>query len=246
MTTRRNCPVGFTLLELLVSMTLTGLLAVAILFGYRVASNAWSKGEASMKSIRDRYVASELLTRQIGCIVPYFSQQKVKEASLDLLLFEDNPERLRFVSTYSAQYRQSGGNQLVEYFLGWAEDHRSKVLWVQETPMTNDGALSSLLFSSISKGEDGNCIVEYKEPQKRSTAIPLFTGIKTLSFEYLERVSPTAQKGQATPDTKEKKMLPAGIKIKVEWSEDGPFREKETTLNVPINAYYEKKPSGGV
>jgi prepilin-type N-terminal cleavage/methylation domain-containing protein len=245
MNNRHNQPAGFTLLELLVSLTLTGLLAVAILFGYRVAFNAWSKGEASMESVRSRYVASDLLTRQIGCMVPYYFQQKVDEATLDLLLFGDKPEYLCFVSTFSAQYRQSGGNQLVQYFLGPTEDNRNKVFWVQETPLPNDEALSSLLFSSISKDEvGGNFIIEYKEPQKKPTTIPLFAGINSLSFEYWERILPSAQKGQATPDAKKKKMLPAGIRIKIGWSEEGPFREKETTLNVPINAYYEKKKSG--
>lgn len=246
MTIRHNQSAGFTLLELLVSLTLTGLLALAIFFGYRVTSNAWSKGESSMKKIRSRYAASELLTRQIGCMVPYYSLQKVDEAFQYILLLEDRADRLCFVSTFSARYRQSGGNQLVEYFLGPAEDNRSSLLWIQETPLPNDEALTSLLFSSISREDDGNYLVEYKEPRKSPTAIPLFAGVRTLRFDYLARVLPAAQKGEKTPDTKKKKTFPVGIRIRIEWIEEGPFKEKETTLIVPINAYYEKKQSGRV
>jgi prepilin-type N-terminal cleavage/methylation domain-containing protein len=233
---------GFTLIELLVSMTLTGLLALAIILGYRVAYNAWSKGETSMKEIRGRYAASELLTRQIGCMVPYYSRQKANDAPLDILLFDGQKTKLCFVSTFSAEYRQSGGDRLVEYFLGATANNQGNTLWVQESLLPNDQALEGLLFSSISKDKDGNYQVEYLEPQKKEKAIPLFTNIKTLEFEYLDRVFPSNQKGQAPQEAKKKKMLPAGIKIKFEWLEEGPFREKETLMVIPINAYYEKKP----
>src|SRR5215471_1425892 len=94
--------VGFTLMELLVSMSLMGLLAVAILVGFRIGTNAWAKGDTRLDTIRARQFSLDLLNRQIGAMVPYYSKQKIGEAPVDVLLFQGLERALRFVSSFSA------------------------------------------------------------------------------------------------------------------------------------------------
>ena len=66
---------GFTLMELLVSMTIVGFLALAILFGFRIGTNAWAKGETGMERIRTTQATFDLLNRQLGSVVDYVSKQ---------------------------------------------------------------------------------------------------------------------------------------------------------------------------
>src|SRR5580765_4299038 len=79
---------GFTLMELLVSMTIVGFLMLAILFGFRIGTNAWAKGETGMERIRTTQATFDLLNRQLGSMVGYISQQKMKDSIIKVLIFQ--------------------------------------------------------------------------------------------------------------------------------------------------------------
>src|SRR5215471_15147546 len=114
--------VGFTLLELLVSMTLMGLLAVAIHMGFRIGTNAWAKADSRLETLRASQFSLDLLSRQIGSMVPYYSQQKINDAPVEVLLFQGVPKAMRFVTDFSAESRGAGGLRLVEYFVSNSRD----------------------------------------------------------------------------------------------------------------------------
>jgi prepilin-type N-terminal cleavage/methylation domain-containing protein len=230
---------GFTLVELMVSVTLTGLLATILVFAAQISLSSWKKAETGMKLIRSRYVAVELLNRQINSMVPYYSRQKAEDTPVDLLLFDGKGQSMRFVSSFSSQYRESGGNRLVEYYLAPDETGISKALWVQEKMMPGDGDLNGTVFSSISRGTEGHLDVEFASVTSAPSRFALLEGIQDLHFDYPVRVFPTDQNRPASHEPPP--PLPAGVDIKIDWAEEGPFREKETRFVVPINAYYEKK-----
>lgn len=230
---------GFTLVELLVSVTLTGLLATIIFFAAQISLSSWKKAETGMKLIRSRYVATELLNRQINSMVPYYSRQKAEDTPVDLLLFEGKSQSIRFVSSFSSQYRESGGNRLVEYYLAPEEKGIYKALWVQERLLPRDGELNGTVFSSIALGTEGQLDVQFAPVTPLPSRFALLEGIQNLKFEYQARVIP---KDQNPPGSiKPHLPLPAGVIIKIKWVEEGQFRENETRFVVPINAYYEKK-----
>src|SRR5437867_5933344 len=91
---------GFTLMELLVSMTLIGLLAVAIHFGFRIGTNAWTKGDDGLQRVRTTQATFDLLTRQLGSMVPYYSQQKIQATTVDVLVYQGTEKGMRFVTTF--------------------------------------------------------------------------------------------------------------------------------------------------
>ena len=86
--------VGFTLMELLVSMTLIGLLAAAIHFGFRIGMNAWAKGDDGLQRVRTIQATFDLLTRQLGSMVPYHSQQKIQAAAVEIARKRQHDRRL--------------------------------------------------------------------------------------------------------------------------------------------------------
>jgi prepilin-type N-terminal cleavage/methylation domain-containing protein len=230
---------GFTLVELLVSVTLTGLLATIIFFAAQISLSSWKKAETGMKLIRSRYAAAELLNRQINSMVPYYSRQKAEDTPTDLLLFDGKSQSMRFVSSFSSQYRESGGNRLVEYYLAPEEKGIDKALWVQERLLPRDGELNGNVFSSISRGDEGRLDIAFAPVTPLPSRFALLEGIQSLKFEYQDRVFPKNQNPPASP--KPRPPLPAGVIIKIRWVEEGQFRENETRFVVPINAYYEKK-----
>src|SRR3974377_128262 len=111
----RHKEVGFSLIELLISITLTGLLTLALHFGFRVGTNAWAKGDGELQRYRSTQAAYELLSRQLGSALPYYSQQKVNDVPVEVLLFQGATTGMRFVSNFSSRSRRDEGLPRVEY-----------------------------------------------------------------------------------------------------------------------------------
>lgn len=69
---KRYAEAGFTLLELLIAMTLLGLLMVVVLGGLRFGARAWERNEAHTMATDDIRQAQSLLRREIAHAYPYF------------------------------------------------------------------------------------------------------------------------------------------------------------------------------
>lgn len=94
-------PRGFTLIELMVSLTiLAGLLAVTY-SGFRVAVTMWEKGNQRSQTFEQRQTVLEVLREQIAGVLPtsYFVVQGTQR--LPRLAFEGTANTLRFISATS-------------------------------------------------------------------------------------------------------------------------------------------------
>jgi prepilin-type N-terminal cleavage/methylation domain-containing protein len=227
----RRASAGFTLMELLVSMTLMGLVALAILFGFRIGTNAWAKGGAGLDRARTTQATFDALSRQIGSMRAYYSMQKLKEAPVEMLLFQGTSAGMRFVSTFSFQSRSSGGLWLVECFVTRSKESEPKRLVLNETPLPTDEALTDSLFHDIELGEDNQPVARFPEFQVRPDSISLVEEADDLQFRYLR---PPGQARVRVPGTKE--LLPQGVEIQLRWKESGLLSAKEFVVVVPIHA----------
>jgi prepilin-type N-terminal cleavage/methylation domain-containing protein len=223
---------GFTLMELLVSMTLMGLVAVAILFGFRIGTNAWAKGGASLDRFRTTQGTFDLLNRQIGSMKAHYWVQKLKDAPVELLLFQGTPEGMRFVSDFSFKSRSAGGLWLIEYFVMKSKDSQQMNLMLNEMPLPPDEVLSQSVFRDIEIGEDNRPAVRFPEFQARADSMRLVEGAQEIQFQYFLPLTP---QGQAPAQTG-KQQLPQGIKIALRWNQFGPRLPKDFSFVVPIHA----------
>jgi general secretion pathway protein J len=82
---------GFTLLELLVAMTLLALLVAALAGGLRFGSRAWETGESRLEHLERMLITHGFLRRQIGRAYPLPERER---GTVDFL---GQPERLSFV-----------------------------------------------------------------------------------------------------------------------------------------------------
>jgi prepilin-type N-terminal cleavage/methylation domain-containing protein len=234
---------GFTLMELLVSMTLMSILTVAVFMGFRMGFNAWNKSEEAMEKTRQVHIALDLLSRQIGSLVPCYSKQKAEENPVDLPIYQGEVNGMRFVSNFSALHRGAGGARLVEYFVTPSTDSQTKTLWVNERELPDDTALSDWMFAAISRQTDGSPLITYREFFRRPEAIPLVENLKAAEFRYLERpsldVPPGGVETPASPVNQT--PWPAGVEIRLQWKENGFFNHPDFLVVVPVQADYTKK-----
>ena len=226
---------GFTLMELLVSMTLMGFVAVAILFGFRIGTNAWAKGGANLERLRTAQATFDLVNRQIGSMKAYYSMQKLKEAPIELLLFDGTSEGMRFVSNFSFKSRSAGGLWLVEYFAVKSKDSEQVDLMLNETRLPPDEMLAQSVFRDIEIGEDNRPVVRFPAFQPGPDSMRLIADAQEIQFQYFAPLTPQGQAPVQTVTTG-KDRLPQGVKIAIRWNQSDLRSAKDFSFVVPIHA----------
>jgi prepilin-type N-terminal cleavage/methylation domain-containing protein len=97
-TARKSRERGITLLELMVALTLFGLIAVLVSSATRLSLDASSRGEAKAQSIRTDQTVHSLLRNQVQGALPLRYWTEADDKRVEHLGFEGESNRLRFVS----------------------------------------------------------------------------------------------------------------------------------------------------
>jgi prepilin-type N-terminal cleavage/methylation domain-containing protein len=177
---------GFTLFEVLLSITLIGLLMVALLIGLRVANRAWRTGEARLRRVHAEAERDAFVVEQISSLVPYHVTLNDPNLPGTFIILQANATCLRFVSSYSSVFRSHSGLVLAEY--GIVEPSRGNVeVALRETPVGDNDVLFHRVIQSVKNDPDtGAPVINYQPFLVRATDLPLMTGLRDAWFEYLD------------------------------------------------------------
>jgi general secretion pathway protein J len=96
---------GFTLLELLVAMTLMALVAAGLSSGIHFGTRVWERAEAGRQAWSERFAARLLLQRTLQRLIP---QSLSQEATETTMLFVGDRAALRFVGPAPAESAPPG------------------------------------------------------------------------------------------------------------------------------------------
>ena len=111
---------GFTLIELILSITILSMIAVIIGSGFRLGLKAWERGDEEAEAVQTMRVLSGLVFQQLKSAYPY----KIRIDDQDVVVFKGEPGSIIFVTTLSAPY--PGGFKWVRYL------HKEGVLLYKE------------------------------------------------------------------------------------------------------------------
>jgi len=96
---------GFTLLELVVAITLTGLVLVLLYGGLRLGRDGWDSGEARAEATNRLRLAEEFLRRQLAqSLTVYWTNDRQER----IVVFAGETNRIEFVAPMLAQLGQGG------------------------------------------------------------------------------------------------------------------------------------------
>lgn len=120
---------GFTLIEMLVALTLLGLLSAGLFGGLRLGARAWEAGGARIAAINDTESARTFLRKRMAEIRPLaYSRNAVEEG----VVFHGERDSLRFAAHWP---RHLGGVGPYVFELTPAEDRRGLLLdWMLYRP----------------------------------------------------------------------------------------------------------------
>lgn len=201
---RPDTSAGFTLLELIISLTIIAIIAMMVQNGFRLSVSAWEKGESAIEDQqRYRYVL-ELIQRQLASSLPHASSEKVKTDSD--VVFKGDDASLEFVSRMSLIPGDSSGMIRVRYRVE-TEDDGKNVLFAE-----------SHLVDRLS-------VSSQDEPGEEDWHI-LLSDIHDFAFDYLAGLSTEDALDDASfwesswGDSGEQKGLPLALRVRFQLDEE--------------------------
>ena len=113
---------GFTLLELVVAITLMGLILAALYGGMRLGINSWDAGEQRAEATNRLRLTQEFLRRLLTVSVPAMRGNEQQER---VVTFTGDSEQISFVAPLLTQFGQ-GGLHLIQIY---ADKGRLMLRW---------------------------------------------------------------------------------------------------------------------
>jgi general secretion pathway protein J len=106
---------GFTLLEMLIAVTLVAVMAVGIWGVFRISIRSWSRGTEFIDTNQHHRSIADLIRKQMASTLGIFSPADVMRGIPSSLIFNGAQDNLRFISANSLHFQESPGLTLVSY-----------------------------------------------------------------------------------------------------------------------------------
>lgn len=209
---------GFTLLELLVAITLLGLLLTGLLGGLRLGARAWETGAARLESDARLLAVQGFLRQRLAGAVPVLIP---REDDRPPLAFEGRPRRATFVGTLPGPLEPG-----LQRFTLWARrDGRG-------------GRHLAIAWDPLLPDADGIREEPADGPSRRRD---LIAGIEGVSFAYygaLDRSGTAAWHDSWSGDD----LLPTLVRLRVQLEEGDPrtFPELVVRPSIDIAPYVDQ------
>jgi general secretion pathway protein J len=198
---------GFTLLEVIVTLTILGFILLIIFGAFRLGLSAWEKGVSAREDYQKLRTVSQLVSQQIKSAVPY--KIKTEKAEGDYLAFEGKAHSLKFVSAFPIKAKQSEGFVYAIYeFEEEGMDGGRLVLYEQRVLNKNF----------------------FEERPNEELGVSLSEGISDVRFEFYRKGDPAKNRTEGWVDewnAKEEKELPSALKITITYKNKTGKSERE-------------------
>jgi general secretion pathway protein J len=208
---------GFTLIEVVVTLTILGFILLIIFGAFRLGLSAWERGESTKEEYQKVRIISQLISQQVKSIVAY--KIKTQQAEGDYLAFEGKAHSLKFVSALPIKAKQPEGfvYAIYEFKEGGSEGGRL-VLYEQR-------ALNKDFFA---------------EEPKEELAVSLLEGVSNVRFEYYREEDPLKNQKEEWVEewnAKEERELPKTLRMTITQKNQKDKEELPITILASLPAY---------
>lgn len=101
----RKAGQGFTLIEVLIAMTLLGLMVVLLFSSMKICADSWQKGEDKITEVNEIAVVYQFFQHHLSTARPLWNNFSDENK---LLAFQGKNQELRFVSGFPASAKKAG------------------------------------------------------------------------------------------------------------------------------------------
>ncbi len=213
---------AFTLLELLIAISLSSIVMVVLVSGFYMVTKNWEAQEQMI----DQQIDNSLIRLEIEkAILGAFPYTYVENRSKSRIFFKGDKHGVRFVSTMSPSYN----NQLT--------------IWVIKS--LEDGGLSIQISSALT-GDPEDIIARLSSSAKEQNEPTLVLQDYEVTFEYLQETQADEKNWIENWDAYDKQSLPLAVRIILELMDKEEDNEDKKTDEIiafiPANKHQSIKP----
>jgi general secretion pathway protein J len=198
---------AFTLVEVMVTLTILGFVLLVTFGVFRLGLSAWEKGERSREKFQKTRIAVQLLSQQIKSLMPY--KVKSQKAEGDFLAFEGRARSLKFVSTLSLKTRRPSGFVYVYYEFQEGGQAGGRILQYERRVVNKN-------------------FMDEDPPEQDK--VPIFDGLADVRFEYYQEEDQEKTRSAGWLEewnAKEEKELPRALRMTLV-----PLRREEPPIEI--------------
>ncbi|MBP1718378.1 MAG: gspJ2 [Deltaproteobacteria bacterium] len=203
---------GFTLLEVIVTMTILGFLLLVVYGVFSMGRSAWERGDLIREKYQKSRILSQLISRQIKSAVPF--KVKAEKAEGNYLVFEGTAQSLKFVSALSLRNTRPEGLIYAVYEYREGGDEGGKLVVYEQRALTRNFM---------------------EEKPKEESGISLLEEISSVRFEYYREGDPNQNREAEWVEewnAKEEMQLPRALRITIT-----PRKGQEGKEEMPITVF---------
>ncbi len=125
----RKINAGFTLIEVLIAMTLLGIMVVLLFSSMKTCAESWQKGEDKIAEVNDAAVVYQFFQHHLTTALPLWDDFTEKDNRV--FAFQGKHEEIQFVSSFPASAKKTG---LQLFSLKLMKDDEGQFIQVSITP----------------------------------------------------------------------------------------------------------------
>lgn len=125
----RRADSGFTLMELLISITILGVILTIIMGALRIGVRAWETGSRDVESRQRLQIVMSLIQQQLSSAIP----ESIQKPDMDPYLFKGDGHLLEFVSRVSIVPGNAHGKVYVTYRIETQSDEGSSLKTAEQS-----------------------------------------------------------------------------------------------------------------
>jgi general secretion pathway protein J len=185
---------GFTLIEVLIAMTLLGIMVVLLFSSMKICADSWQKGEKKISEVNETAIVYQFFQHHLSNTLPLWNDFSDEENKM--FGFQGKNQELQFVSSFPASAKKAG---LQLFSLNLIRDGNEQVIQVSITP-----------FYPTLDGESW-----------RKEEVTLLRHVRSFSLSYyvIDETQPEPE-GNWQEEWIDQETLPRLVKIKIERDDD--------------------------
>jgi prepilin-type N-terminal cleavage/methylation domain-containing protein len=205
---------GFTLLEMLIAVTLVAVMAVSLWAVFRISIRSWLRGTEFIDANQHHRSIMDLMRKQMASTYGLIASPDPQLGVASRVLFQGTENSLRFISLNSMRFQESPGLTYVIY--GIEQD--------------SEGGFSLVEREAPYLGQ----LTEQEITASQADPIPVFTDLSSCVFEYFDSQNNTASWVRDW-DGESRRRLPQAISITM-IGQDSKGNSLNRHMVVPIHA----------
>jgi len=226
---------GLTLMEVLIAVSLVGLMSIGILMSIRVGLNAMDKTNKRLMANRRVLGAQRILEQQVMGIMPAKAECRVApdRPGVMMVFFQGEMQSMRFVSSYSIQEAGRGYPRILEFQVIPGENFEGVRLVVNESLYSGPLSTGASCLGPSTDPALGGQVPLFRPIQVGTQSFVLADRLSYCRFAYLES-RPAPEIARWTPRWVLSK-LPQAIRVEMAPLEEDAAKLQPLSVTLPLH-----------